>query len=100
MGKEGPLLACMEVEVVGAVWMVDVVPGRLVTVKAGFSASCGRRGGDGSAPRSPQPQRRIPGVPVTSPGGSPLPWGAHTSPGVPPACRPLSGTAGGTAGKG
>lgn len=96
MGKEGPLLACMEVEVVGAVWMVDVVPGRLVTVKAGFSASCGRRGKDGSAPRSPQPQRRILGVPVTSP----LPWGAHTLPGVPPACRPLLGTAGGTAGKG
>lgn len=39
MGNEGPLLTCMEDEVVGAVWMVDVVPGRLVTVKVGFSTS-------------------------------------------------------------
>ena len=39
MGKEGPLLTCMVVEVLGAVWMVEVVPGRLVTVKAGFSVS-------------------------------------------------------------
>lgn len=43
MGNEGPLLTCMEVEVVGAVWMVDVVPGRLVTVNAGFNVSCKRR---------------------------------------------------------
>lgn len=43
MGNEGPLLTCMEVEVVGAVWMVDVVPGRLVTVNAGFKVSCKRR---------------------------------------------------------
>lgn len=40
MGKEGPLLTCMVVEVLGAVWMVEVVPGRLVTVNAGFRASC------------------------------------------------------------
>lgn len=39
MGKEGPLLTCMVVEVLGAVWMVEVVPGRLVTVNAGFSVS-------------------------------------------------------------
>ena len=39
MGNDGPLLTCMEVEVVGAVWIVDVVPGRLVTVNAGFSTS-------------------------------------------------------------
>ena len=48
MGNDGPLLTCMEVEVVGAVWMVDVVPGRLVTVNAGFSASWGRRDCDNS----------------------------------------------------
>lgn len=47
MGNEGPLLTCMEVEVVGAVWM-DVVPGRLVTVNAGFRASCKRRDCHGS----------------------------------------------------
>lgn len=45
----------MEVEVVGAVWM-DVVPGRLVTVNAGFSASCKRRGCDSSD----QPVRHLP----------------------------------------
>ena len=39
MGKEGPLLTCMVVEVLGAVWMVEVVPGRLVTVNACFSVS-------------------------------------------------------------
>lgn len=39
MGKEGPLLTCMVVEVLGAVWMVEVVPGRLVTVNAGFNES-------------------------------------------------------------
>lgn len=39
MGKEGPLLTCMVVEVLGAVWMVEVVPGRLVTVNTGFSES-------------------------------------------------------------
>lgn len=39
MGKEGPLLTCMVVEVLGAVWIVEVVPGRLVTVNAGFSVS-------------------------------------------------------------
>ena len=39
MGKEGPLLTCMVVEVLGAVWMVEVVHGRLVTVNAGFSVS-------------------------------------------------------------
>lgn len=48
MGNDGPLLTCIEVEVVGAVWMVDVVPGRLVTVNAGFSASWGRRDCDNS----------------------------------------------------
>lgn len=47
MGNDGPLLTCMEVEVVGAVWM-DVVPGRLVTVNAGFRASCKRRDCDSS----------------------------------------------------
>lgn len=43
MGKEGPLLTCMVVEVLGAVWIVEVVPGRLVTVNAGFSVSCTQR---------------------------------------------------------
>lgn len=75
----------------GAVWMVDVVPGRLVTVKTGFSASCGRRGGDGSAPRPRQPRSRILDLPATSRGGSPLPRGGHTSPGVPPPRRPPRG---------
>lgn len=43
MGKEGPLLTCMVVDVVGAVgaWVL-VVPGRLATVNAGFSWSWGR----------------------------------------------------------
>lgn len=48
MGNDGPLLTCMEVEVVGAVWMVDVVPGRLVTANTGFSASWKRRNYDNS----------------------------------------------------
>ena len=39
MGKEGPLLTCMVVEVLGAVWIVEVVPGRLVMVNAGFGVS-------------------------------------------------------------
>lgn len=43
MGKEGPLLTCMVVEVLGAVWMVEVVPGRLVTVNAGFGVSYTQR---------------------------------------------------------
>lgn len=60
MGNEGPLLTCIEDEVVGAVWMVDVVPGRLVTVKVGFSTSWGRRKGDssGSAGCAPVPPRK------------------------------------------
>lgn len=42
MGKEGPLLTCMVVEVVGTVdWELLVVPGRLATVNVGFSVSCG-----------------------------------------------------------
>lgn len=62
MGKDGPLLTCMEVEVVGAVGM-DVVPGRLVTVKAGFRASCGRRERHGSH----QPRRAIQPLGAASP---------------------------------
>lgn len=62
MGKDGPLLTCMEVEVVGAVGM-DVVPGRLVTVKAGFRASCGRRERHGSH----QPRRAIQALGAASP---------------------------------
>lgn len=41
MGKEGPLLTCMVVEVVGTVdGALLVLPGRLATVKVGFSESC------------------------------------------------------------
>lgn len=43
IGKEGPLLICMVVEVVGMVdWALLVLPGRLATVNVGFSVSCGR----------------------------------------------------------
>lgn len=44
MGNEGPLLTCMVVEVVGTVdWALLVLPGRLATVKVGFSVSCGTK---------------------------------------------------------
>lgn len=64
IGNEGPLLTCMEVEVVGAVWMVDVVPGKLVTVNAGFSASWKRRAGEENHPG-------LRGTSVTYPSQSP-----------------------------
>lgn len=44
MGKEGPLLTCMVVEVVGTVaWALLAEPGRLATVNVGFRVSCRRR---------------------------------------------------------